>query len=110
MTDNFVEITEVGKLTDLLALSNERPVVVFKHSAACGVSARAYERVAELAVPIMLVVVQSARALSNAIAVQTGIEHESPQAIVFRNGKPVWFGSHSQITAEALRGAIQEHE
>jgi bacillithiol system protein YtxJ len=46
------------------------------------------------------------RAVSRAIEAQTGVRHESPQAIVLRHGKAVWDASHFAITAEAVTGAI----
>jgi bacillithiol system protein YtxJ len=40
--------------------------------------------------------------MSQQIAARSGIEHESPQIIVFRRGVVVWSASHDDITAEAL--------
>ena len=109
MDNNFIEVNDAGEFGELLAQSNEGPVILFKHSDVCGVSERAYAQMAAVSAPVMLVVVQAARELSNEIEERTGIEHASPQAIVFRNGKPVWWASHRQITAEALTKAVQEN-
>ncbi len=46
------------------------------------------------------------RDLSNWIAQHFGIRHESPQALVVRNGRDVWATSHSGITAAALRKQV----
>lgn len=109
MDKHFIEVNDVRTFVELLTQSNEAPVILFKHSAVCGISDRAYRQVAEVNEPVMLVVVQAARELSSEIAKQTGIEHESPQAIVFRNGKPVWWASHQQITAAAITKAVLEN-
>jgi bacillithiol system protein YtxJ len=53
--------------------------------------------------------VQSARELSRRVAEQTGIRHESPQAIILRNGQAVWSASHFDITAEAVEQAVREN-
>ena len=42
------------------------------------------------------------RPLSQLIAARSGVEHESPQVIIFRRGTPVWNASHQDITAAAL--------
>jgi bacillithiol system protein YtxJ len=55
------------------------------------------------------IVVQEARPLSDLVARETGIRHESPQVILFRNGKAVWNASHHGITAENLREALKSH-
>jgi hypothetical protein len=34
-----------------------------------------------------------------------GVRHETPQAILLRDGKPVWKASHFRITADALAQA-----
>ena len=38
--------------------------------------------------------------VKRAVETQTGVRHESPQAIIVRNGKAVWDASHFAITAE----------
>jgi bacillithiol system protein YtxJ len=40
--------------------------------------------------------------VSQQIAARSGVEHESPQIIVFQRGAVVWNASHHDITAEAL--------
>lgn len=46
--------------------------------------------------------VRAQRPLSQQIAARSGVEHESPQVIIFRRGTPVWNASHQDITAAAL--------
>ncbi len=53
-------------------------------------------------IPAYLVDVRAQRSMSQQIAARSGIEHESPQIIVFRRGVVVWSASHDDITAEAL--------
>ena len=42
------------------------------------------------------------RPLSQMIAARSGVQHESPQVIIFRRGTPIWNASHQDITAAAL--------
>jgi bacillithiol system protein YtxJ len=100
----FTEINSIEKLHELFETSNLRPVVLFKHSLTCPISANVYREVDETDAEINLVVVQTARHISNEIAQKTGIRHESPQAIVIRDGAPVYHASHYDITADDING------
>jgi bacillithiol system protein YtxJ len=110
---NFAPVTDAGALDDLVARSHDTPVILFKHSTTCPISARAHHQMAklpaEVAGQISLVIVQRARELSRRVAEQMGIRHESPQAIILRNGQAVWSASHFDITAEAVTQAVHEH-
>ena len=95
--------------------SKGRPVVIFKHSDRCGVSAHAYQDyrdyVAEAAgvdVLFTMIPVRDARSVSDALADRTGIRHESPQVIVLRDGAAAWSASHWDISREALERALAE--
>jgi bacillithiol system protein YtxJ len=35
----------------------------------------------------------------------TGVVHQSPQVIFFRDGKPVWNASHNSVTRDRLMEA-----
>jgi monothiol bacilliredoxin len=109
MDTPFVTVTDTQSLQELLNRSRERPVVIFKHSTTCPISASAYREMAELEGEVALVEVQRARDLSREIENRTGIEHESPQVIVLRNGKVVWNGSHWNVKADAVAEAVREN-
>ena len=88
------------------------PVLLFKHSRTCGTSFFARKEVQQLSEAddprVYEIVVQDARSLSNEIAARFGIRHESPQAILIRNGKAVWNTSHGRITSTSVRNAVRE--
>jgi bacillithiol system protein YtxJ len=109
MDTTFVRFTDTHSLQELLNRSRERPVVIFKHSTTCPISASAYREMAELEGEVALVELQRARDLSREIENSTGIEHESPQVIVLRNGKVVWNGSHWNVKADAVAEAVREN-
>ncbi len=96
----------------LLADSARVPVFLMKHSTRCGISARAhieFERFAHAigdAAECWQVPVLEERALSQAIATETGVTHQSPQMLLFVNGQVVWHTSHGNITRAALEGAL----
>lgn len=87
------------------------PTVVFKHSVTCSISIgvkREFDAfvAAHPQVPTRLVIVQRERPLSNALAEVLRVRHESPQAMVVRDGAVVWHASHHRITAQALASAM----
>jgi len=103
----FQTIVDTGALDSLLDNSRQRPVVVFKHSLACPISAAAYREMQKLDSEVVLVEVQNARQVSRELADRTGIRHESPQVIVFRNGKAVWNASHYDVRAHAVTKVLE---
>lgn len=109
-------LRHLDDLHRLLAESESRPVLLFKHSYTCGVSMEALEelvahlndRVAKSFLPhYAMVTVQTHRAVSNAIAQKLGIRHETPQALLVKNGRVVWSASHFRVTAAAVDDAIR---
>ena len=102
MKANFIEIHSGEELNELFQKSNEQPVVLFKHSLTCPISSGVHREVAGIDSDIYLIVVQYARGVSNLLAEKTGVRHESPQAFVIKDGKPVYHASHYDITAEDI--------
>lgn len=90
-------------------LTEEKKVMILKHSSTCPISHAAFEEYGDFAgqeeVPAWMLIVQESRPLSNYIAETYGIQHESPQAILFVDGKPVWNASHWKITKRSLKEA-----
>lgn len=78
--------------------------LVFKHSTACGVSARAARQVEalETVLPIYWVNVREQRDISNWIAQAYQVTHESPQLILVRDGKPGKVWNHFQVNRELI--------
>jgi bacillithiol system protein YtxJ len=88
----------------VLQRSEEGPVVVYKHSTTCGGCLRslsemnegvAYKEIKE---PIYMLTVQEARELSDRIAEDLMIEHESPQAIIVVNRRASYHTDHGDIS------------
>jgi bacillithiol system protein YtxJ len=107
MPVTFIQLDSIEKLDDLFARSESAPVVIFKHSSSCGVSAMIYRRMTEVDAEVNIVVVQTARDVSNEIVERTGIRHESPQVIILRNGEPTYQTSHYSITPEAIEAELK---
>ena len=108
MENHFVKVTDIKEFEEMADRSKERPVVIFKHSLTCPISATAYNEMAKFAGEVALVEVQRARELSNEIENRLGVNHESPQVIVLSKGQVVWNASHFGITADAVAAAVRE--
>lgn len=108
MDNHFRRISESQSFDELLSRSNERPVVIFKHSNSCPISAAAYQEMGRIQ-DVALVEVQSARELSNEIERRTGILHESPQVLVLRKGKVVWEATHWDVKEAQVAKALREN-
>ena len=110
---NLTHLSDLDMLEAAIAESLERPVLLFKHSRTCGISCEAFDElqahVAEhsgTTTSYKVITVQSHRRLSDSAAERFGIRHETPQAILLKDGRPVWNASHFRITADALTRAI----
>lgn len=93
------------------ALAQHERVMLFKHSPVCPISAAALEewtlwRASTPSARTLFVDVIAQRPVARGIADRCGVKHESPQAILFVNGLPVWNASHARITRDALAQAF----
>lgn len=109
MTNNFSPVSDASALEELFEQSNAEPVLLFKHSNSCPISARAYRQMQDVKTPVSIIVVQDERELSSDVAARTGVRHETPQALVLRNGRAVWAASHFDISADAVEQAVREN-
>ena len=106
MENHFTNVRDAKSFEELVSRSQEKPIVIFKHSTTCPISAAAYERMTHFDGEVALVDVQSAREVSKEIEKKTGVPHESPQVLVLHNGKVIWNASHWKVTADAVADAI----
>jgi bacillithiol system protein YtxJ len=90
-------------------LDKESLFAIFKHSTRCSISSMAKNRVErdwDLDFPIYYLDLIQYRSISNLIAAKSGIEHQSPQLIVFQNGLPVYDASHNAIDANEIKSNL----
>ena len=106
-------LESLADLEAVLADPEKRPVMLFKHSTRCPISAAAEKAYLAFVdahddgrvLYTHLDLIQF-REVSNAIAEKTGVEHQSPQAILIVDGQTLWHASHLGITQEALATAV----
>jgi len=93
-------------------LNNEPVFFLLKHSLTCPISATAeseYEQFSQHSeVPCYELFVQDARDLSNQVASDYDVRHQSPQAILFKDQQVAWHDSHGAVTKQRLKKAVEK--
>ncbi len=105
--NKFSKLANREALQAIISNSYDHPIVIFKHSTSCSLSSVAYQELQKLNVEVSFIEVQTSRDVSQELAKITGIRHESPQVIIFRNGNAVWDASHFGVKASAVLEALQ---
>lgn len=101
-------IQQLESFEETIALSYQKPVLIFKHSAICPISERAKASIESFlhknhSTAIFHITVQSDRNLSNEITKRFKVKHETPQLLILRNGRVDRFINHSQISLSTLK-------
>ena len=105
------QLSDLGQLNEMVAESNHKPVLIFKHSTRCGVSRMVLKQfenefdLQEKITPYFLDLLEH-RDISNEIASRFGVFHQSPQLIVIKDGTAVFNDSHGSIDASKLEQFI----
>ena len=109
---NIYALDSEDALQNALSKSEQEPVVIFKHSNMCAISAMARRRILSLTEaddpPVFELVVQNSRPISQKLEQDFGIRHESPQVILVHKQQPTYHTSHSMITTDAIRSAVAD--
>lgn len=107
-------LTSIDQLKEVIEGSSEKPKLLFKHSTRCSISSMAlngFQRSWEGSqddIDIYYIDLLSYRDVSNAIATETGVTHQSPQVIVLKNKEVVYTASHSSIDARSALNSINK--
>lgn len=108
------ELLELGDLQEVWDVSEQKPTLLFKQSTTCPVSAEAFRefqlflRENEADVGAYYVKVRESRPVSNAIADELGVTHQSPQIFLVKNKQSVWNTSHMDITKDSIKAALEK--
>lgn len=98
---NWNILTTEEQLSSLLQQSYTRPQVIFKHSTRCNISSTAKNRLEKSEAPDSIdfhfLDLLAFRSLSNKIAEDLKVYHESPQVLLIKNGECIYDESHLAI-------------
>ena len=105
---NWISLTNVQQLDEIKSDSENKLVVIFKHSTRCSISRMAlkqFENEFDLDYKVTLYFLDllNFRTISNAISEEFQVIHQSPQMILIKEGKAIYNASHSDIDAADLK-------
>lgn len=105
---NWIPLCDDQQLDQILS-NNEKPSVIFKHSTRCSISATALDRMERQWKPEWIekadfyyLDLLTYRSISNRIAEELQVEHQSPQVLVIDSGKAVYEASHMGIVPKLI--------
>lgn len=100
------ELINEQQLEELKNQSMQRPVVIFKHSTRCEISRMVKGRLERAATPqgiaFYYLDLLRHRELSNTIAEQFHVQHQSPQVLLISKGDCVYEESHNGISMDEI--------
>lgn len=102
---NWNSLVEEAQLEAIREESQMHPVVIFKHSTRCSISSMALARMERSwkdqesggTAPYLLDLIAN-RSLSNAVATEFGVQHQSPQVLLISKGECIYDASHYDIS------------
>ena len=103
---NWSPLDSQDQLTKIKEQSQYRPQVIFKHSTRCSVSSMAKTRLERAGMPdsidFHLLDLLRFRNLSDQIAEDFSVYHESPQVLIIRNNECIFDESHNGINMDEI--------
>lgn len=114
MAEQWFELTHEETLEQVITASHTQPVVLFKHSRTCPISAMAREKLIKaksedlLTLPVYEIIVQQSRFISDEVARRWAIKHESPQVLVIYRNRVVYHASHWEIDPLKVQNAVHK--
>jgi len=108
------QVTTLEHVDKLLEKSKDKPVVFFKHSGRCNISAMALNRFEDFAKEVdenaflFMIDVVNHRPASMHAADVLAITHQSPQVLVIDHGKAIYADSHGSIDGRQVLKIIKD--
>lgn len=108
---NWIALTNESQLSEIKDQSKNNPQVIFKHSTRCSISGVAKSRLERSTPPAnvdfyFLDLIKD-RSVSNKVAEEFAVSHESPQILLIKNGECVYDESHSGISMADIEEQVQ---
>ncbi len=105
---NFKNLTDITQINEIVENSYLKTAVIFKHSTRCGISRMVLKEFEmqqnknENLIDFYYLDLLNHRDISNKLAEQFSVEHQSPQILVLKNGQLKSHDSHYEILEVAL--------
>jgi len=111
---DWYKLTKIDQLEHIKQISNEKLVVIFKHSTRCGISRLVWNQFQASAdfpkgqVELFYLDLLSYRSVSDAISQEFQVMHQSPQLIILQHEEVVHHASHSAIVSSSVHQFLSE--
>lgn len=103
---NWTDLNEESQIDAIVEESKQQPVVIYKHSTTCSISAMAKNRLERSEAPegskFYYLDLLSYRNVSNMVADVFNEKHESPQILIIKDGMCTYEESHNGINMEEI--------
>lgn len=109
---NWTPLKSEEQIKELKLKSNKNPQVIFKHSTRCSISSMAKNRLDKTdrpeGVDFYYLDIINYRPISNKIAEEFNVNHQSPQVLIINGGKCVYNESHSGIRMDEIKSFAEQ--
>lgn len=110
---NWIPLQNEQQLEEIILNSDSKPQVIFKHSTRCSVSSMVKNRLDKKEQPqemdFYYLDLIKHRNISNKIATDFQVPHQSPQVLIINNGKCIYDESHSGITMDEIESFAMQN-
>ncbi len=107
-------LTDPGQFEEISKISKTDPVLIFKHSTRCMISSMALNNLErkwkESSIKPYFLDLIAHREVSNSVEDIFGVQHQSPQAILIKDGKVVYHTSHNGIDFKEINSIANSEE
>lgn len=103
------QLEDISQLDAVEELSNEKLVVIFKHSTRCGISHMVWDQFQNQVdftnthIEMLYLDLLAHRDISNEITRRFQVLHQSPQILVIKKGEVIHHASHSAIHVSDIK-------
>ncbi len=103
---NWLQLQSRSQIEEIIEHSKSVPCLIFKHSTRCSISSLAQNRLSKGWSLNDNAILPYHLDLSNAVAEQFGVRHESPQVLLIKDGRCVYDASHLGISAPDIASQV----
>ena len=108
---DWIVLNDLHQLSNIKELSKSRAQVIFKHSTRCATSSLAKSRLEKKEQPpgtdFYFLDLLQFRPISDKIAADFAVYHESPQVLLIKNSECVYDESHGSIQMDEIAAQVQ---
>ena len=109
---NWTPLKSEEQINEIKFKSGKNPQVIFKHSTRCSISSMAKNRLDKNDKPegvdFYYLDIINYRPISNKIAEEFNVNHQSPQVLIINGGKCVYNESHSGIHMDEIKSFAEQ--